>query len=148
MATDSTEVAATTPVYTTDQLAAIKSFDDMMKLLADAGVEATEISEYGDGFSVETDKSSLVNVPFGILDYKFSKKGNFGEFAIVRIVTRDGRKLILTDGSTGIYAQCQDFQKRGRSGGIMCPKGITVSEYDYIDETGKVTPAKTFYFSM
>jgi len=150
----STEVEKSTPLYTTDQLADIKSFDDMMQLLADSGIQATEISEYGDGFEVLNDKRKLVNVPFGILDYKFSEKGDYGRFSIVRLVTKDGRKLIVTDGSsTGIHHQMEDLERRGVRGGVMCPTGVVVSEYTYVGvdpKTGEEIrePGETFYFSM
>lgn len=145
-------VSKTTPVFTTDQLAEVKSFDDMMQLLSDTGIETTEITDFGDGFAVAESKRSLVNVPFVIMDYKFSAKGDFGEFAILRLMTKDGRKLILTDGSTGICEQTRDLARRGVIGGILCPKGLTVSEYDYkgFDSKGNptVTPAETFYLGM
>lgn len=148
------EVAKTEPLYSMEQLADIKSLDDMMQLLADAGIQATEISEYGDGFEVCNDKRKLVNVPFGILDYKFSEKGDYGRFSIIRLVTKDGRKLIVTDGSSnGIHAQMEDLERRGVPGGVMCPTGIVVSEYTYVGvnpKTGEETrePGETFYFSM
>lgn len=160
MSTSTAAVEKAEPLFSQDQLAGIKSFDDMMQVLADAGIQATEISEYGDGFVVENNKASLVNVPFGILDYKFSAKGNFGEFVIARVVCKDGRKLIVTDGSSGMYAQSKTFRKDVPDGytdwipaGIMCPKGVTVSEYEVVvpdDKTGEPVrkASKTFYFGM
>lgn len=141
--------------YTDDALADIKSFDDAVALLAEQGIAVTDITDFGDGFTVE-DKRSLVNVPFIILDYKFAD-GEYatdaenvdGQFAILRVVTSDGRKRVVTDGGTGIRNQTRQLQRKGVQGGVMCARGLTVSEYDYVDEkTGDVTPAKTYYLGM
>lgn len=146
-----TAVSNTEPVYSTEQLAGITSFEDALALLADAGVNVTSIADYGDGFSV-MDKATLVNVPFVILDYKFAE-GEFGsDFAIVRVVTADKRKAIITDGSleNGIRPQVKELQRRGALGGVICDKGLTVSEYTWIgEENGKEVrkPAKTYYLS-
>jgi len=146
-----TEVAKSTPVYDDETLTNIKSFDDAKQVLADAGVQVTDISDYGDGFLV-MDKAELVNVPFIILDYKFADGDFTGDdgkpqkFSITRLVTADNRKAILTDGSTGMRKQLERLERRGVTGGILCQKGLTVSEYEFTDEKGKKTPAKTYYF--
>lgn len=149
------KAVATTPQYSTEQLAGIQSFDDAVALLKDAGVKPSVISDYGDGFSVLDDKRKLVNVPFVLLDYKFSEgdynKGPDGvgaEFAICRVVTQSGEKFLFTDGSTGICEQVKDLRRRGIPGGVLCEKGISVSEYDWYNEKGEKTPAKTFYLAM
>lgn len=130
-----------------DTLASISSLDDALKVLSDAGIGATDIADLGDGFSV-MDKSEFVNVPLVVLDWKFSS-GDYGdEFAIMRIVTADGRKAVLTDGSTGIRNQLASFSRHGIVGGVIVKRGLTRSDYEYVDEKGKRTPASTFYLSM
>lgn len=141
---------ATTPQYSDEALANIQSFEDAIALLHESGVAVSDITEYGDGFEVLKDKERLINVPFVLLDYKFSKseQNESGEFAIFRVVTQAGEKFLVTDGSTGIAHQIQDLRRRQVPGGVLCKKGLSVSEYDYVDEKGKKTPAKTFYLAM
>lgn len=143
------EVATTTPMLSDAQRADIKSFDDAMALFAQQGMPVTSITEYGDGFQAGADKSDFVNVKFVIVDLKIvpGEKSDYGsDFAVVWIVTVDGRKAILSDGGTGICAQVKTLIERKAELPIMCEKGLTVSEYDYVDDKGKKTPAKTFYF--
>jgi hypothetical protein len=149
MSETTTEVSKPTPIYTTETLSGIKSFEDAMAVLEQAGVSVTDITDYGDGFAV-VDKRELVSVPFIVIDWKFAD-GKFGEkFAIVRAVTKDNRKVIFTDGSetSGVRPQILDFERKGSNGGILCPKGLTVSEYEYVDDKGVKTPAKTYYFTQ
>lgn len=143
----SNDVAKSSPIFDDETLGNIRSFEDALAVLSDAGVQVTDISDYGDGFAVVR-KEELVNAPFVIVDYKFAD-GDFGTpFAILRVVTKDGRKAIFTDGSTGVRAQMQDLDKRGISGGVLVKNGLTVSEYEYIDAEGNKTPAKTFYLAQ
>ena len=154
---ESTDVAKSIPVYDDETLAGIHSWDDAMRVIADAGITATEIKEYGDGFEV-MEKDEFENVPFVILDYKFSESkegytddaGNPATFAIFRIIAKDGRKAILTDGGSGICNKLRELEERGVVGGVVCPKGITVSRYKYVDRSNgnKETPAKTYYLSQ
>lgn len=137
-----------------ETLSKINSWEDALALLQSHGVEVTDITDYGDGF-VGVEKDTLVNIPMVVLDYTISYNGEYKDdsgnvmpFVVVRAFTSDGRKVRFTDGSTGLCKQVLGFAKRGVKGGIRCPKGLTVSEYDYIDEKGKHTPAKTFYFTM
>lgn len=145
----STEVANTQPILSDEQRADIKSFDDAMALFAQQGMAVSSITDYGDGFQAGADKSDFVNVKFVIVDLKIvsGEKSDYGsDFAVVWIVTVDGRKAILSDGGTGVCEQVKTLISRKAALPIMCEKGLTVSEYDYVDEKGKKTPAKTYYF--
>lgn len=148
MASNSSDVSKTAPIYDDQTLGDIKSFSDALAVLETAGVAITDITDYGDGFAVVA-KDALVKVPFVILDYKFAD-GDYGEnFTIIRAVTKFDQKVIITDGGTGIRKQVEDLDRRGVVGGVLVPNGLTVSEYSYTDEkTGEVTPAKTYYFAM
>lgn len=131
-----------------ETLASLASMDDAIALLTAEGMEIRDVKDLiGDGFSL-TEKNVLVNVPFLIFDSKIVDGGDHGAFSVTRVVTSDGRKLVLTDGGTGIHRQIQQMHGRGIYGGVLCKEGLTVSEYDYTDEKGKVTPAKTYYFAL
>lgn len=129
------------------ELRDIKSFDDAVNVLANAGVAVVDVTEYGTGFEV-TPKVELLNVPFVILDAKVvpGEKSDTGKpFLVVFALTNTNKKCILTDGSTGMYAQSE---KIGVSNliGTVHKKGLTASEYDYVNDKGEHSPAKTYYF--
>lgn len=146
------EVATTTPELNEDQLTEMRSMEDALATLAQAGIEVTSVTDFGDGFLV-MDKADFVNVKFVIVNYKIvpAEKSDFGsDFAVIRIITADGRKAILTDGSreSGLCVQIKTLQRRGVTGGVMCEKGLTVSEYPYEDPSdGKTKTARTYYLS-
>lgn len=147
-----------TPVLTTNNelLRNITSFEDAARALADAGIEPTNYSEeFGSGFRVasETEKRSLIGVPFIALGLRlapgeYMREGEKTDFAVLHIVTKTGEKLILTDGSTGICDQVKEVLAKGITAGLYVAGGLRVSDYDYTDEKGNVSPASTFYLSM
>lgn len=151
--TASTDVARTVTSLTSEDYASISSFDDALRLVGEKlGGEVVDASDLGDGFSVldKAAKKTLIGVPFLVLsvsfhdgDYK-DEDGNFTQFASLRIVTRDGRKLVLNDGGTGIPEQIKTLWKmRPQTTGkpILVHKGLRVSEYDHPTH-GK---SETFY---
>lgn len=145
------DVMKPTRFLNADDYAGITSFDDALQLVQDKlGGEAVLASDLGDGFSVVDNKSSLIGVMFIVLEVGFHKgdikkdDGEFGEFASLRIVTKDGRKLVINDGGTGIPEQIKALWKHkpetiGKP--IMVPKGLRVSQYDH-PQYGK---SETFY---
>lgn len=130
-----------------DDLRAITSFDDAVKLLGDTPI--TDSADLGNGFTVlrKNDKRRLVGVPFLILSVDFLP-GDFGkDFASMMIVTKGGEKLIVNDGSTGIADQLLQLRARinGPMRGIVCKHGLRVSDYEYEDTDGMRIPASTYY---
>lgn len=135
------EVVKPTRFLSADDYAGITSFDDALQLVQDKlGGEAVLASDLGDGFSVVDNKNALIGVMFIVLEVGFHtgdiKKddGTYGEFASLRIVTKDGRKLVINDGGTGIPEQIRALWKHkpetiGKP--IMVPKGLRVSKYDH-----------------
>ncbi|HWV44407.1 MAG TPA: hypothetical protein VN039_00025 [Nitrospira sp.] len=144
----SDSVVPTVPqvILSEDDLGAVQSFADAMQLMQDARVDVVSTDDLGDGFVVlPTDgKASLVGVPFIILNMRFHT-GDMGEFVILHVVTEDGRKLIVNDGSTGIRDQCKGYARNNRTQGILCKRGLTRSDYTYEDDKGKSIPATTYY---
>lgn len=85
--------------------------------------------EFGNGFAVLKDKSVLVGKKFLMLKWGFSQ-GDYGMFASVAVVTVDGGKYILNDGSTGICRDLHTFSvQHGRYGGFIAENGLRVSQY-------------------
>lgn len=121
------------------------SFDD---LVSGTTIEVSDIDE-----RQVFEKESLVGKKMFILQWAY-RSGDYGsDYAVVFVVTEDG-KGIFTDGGTGIKEQLfqyeqimternlwDDFAK----GGIYLPKGLRVSHYTYTDDSGKEQPAKTYY---
>lgn len=147
------EIVRATPILSNEDYASITSFDDALRLVGEKlGGEVVDASDLGDGFSVldKSQKKTLIGVPFIVLSVSFHtgdiKKddGTYGEFASLRIVTKDGKKFVLNDGGTGIPEQIKTLWKmRPETMGkpILSHKGLRVSEYDH-PQYGK---SETFY---
>lgn len=113
-------------------LRGIGGFEDAVKLAADVWGGITPAGEHiGNGFSVvpKDQKGRLVGVGFVILAMKFHE-GDFGEYVSMLIVTSNNDRLILNDGSTGIFYQARDLvDVTGKSGGFSVSDGLRISEY-------------------
>ena len=135
-------------------LSGIGSYDDAMALLASEGVVTTIV---GDGF-YPLDKESLVGVAFVVLGGHSWFSREYGtEVCALRVATQqdakqaDGspepvRKGLIIDGGTGIYQQAKNYARVDRLIGLVCPKGLTRSEYD-TEIDGKKVHGTTFYLS-
>lgn len=126
--------------FSDDQLRSIQSFEDAMRLAADTygGVTTAEELELGNGFKLLGDnKDRLVGMPFVVLAFNFNE-GDFGEFASALLVTDRGDRIIMNDGSTGVYEQLLDIMKTtDKTGGIFFPRGLRKSTYDTCVSCGK-----------
>lgn len=139
------------PMFSAEQLSEVTTFEDAMRLAVDTiGIETADV--VGDGFN-PIEKSDLVNREMLIMSWRFvtgdvrdEKTGEFREFAVVRAVCRgNNKKVLFTDGGTGICSQLQLFTKRLKARGLeyipIKSRGLTVSEYQMPDGS----PAKTYY---
>jgi hypothetical protein len=141
------EIAIPVDGLAENDLANITSFADVAAQFQDVR-EASDV--LGNGFGVLEDKSKLLNVEFVVVKYAaHTSDKNGGAFSTLHVVTREGEKLIVNDGSTGIHAQCKELkEKYGNVAPLFVRRGLRVSEYDYTDEkTGLQTKAKTFYLN-
>lgn len=139
-----------------EDLSDLLTFEDAAKFLTDRGYTATTVDEYlSDGFE-EVDKKDLINRTFIIVMAKvsFSQEyttddGDPAPFVILKVITKDGKRFRFSDGSTGISNQIMmlEAKREGGAVGAIMPKGLTVSEYKFVDEKGKETPAKTYYLA-
>jgi hypothetical protein len=91
---------------------------------------AGDADELGTGFRKVDDKRQLIDTSFLIVEYRFFE-GIKSLFATVFLVTDDGRKLFITDGSTGIRAQLEEWTKQhsGNMTRMLCRNGLRMSEY-------------------
>jgi hypothetical protein len=136
-------------------LSDIKSFDDALRIMQEAGVVADSMSDYGTGFALLKDKERLVSLPFIIVEWRFNNSDlNEAGFASFACITKHGDKYVVNDGSTGIADQLRSVtQRRIAAGhktpqnGLLVPAGLTVSRYDFTDADGKQKPATTYYLS-
>lgn len=127
-----------------DDLRTVQTLSDAFGML---GVTVEDYSEsYGSGFTVldSDEKIRLVGVPFGILEWRFNM-GDQGEFVSCVVMTEEGAKYVINDGSTGIYEQLRKVTdsrvERGAdeyqsTHGLLVKRGLRKSDYD-TDETGK-----------
>jgi hypothetical protein len=158
MPTDST-VVSTEVLFTrdVDAMSRIDSLESALQALADAGVVVADTADFGDGFELLKDKDLLLNVPFVVVGYKFAP-GDFGDqFVVCHLVTETGKKYIITDGSTGVRAQCELYASKGAQA-FKARRGLLRSDFRHINGTVlKVSdplynskesePAKTYYFA-
>lgn len=130
------------------QLRSITSFDDALAIMRETyGESAVALASdvLGDGFALTENKDQLCGVGLAFISWSESL-GDFGPFVAARVITEQGGKFVITDGSTGIYAQLAAFaQETGRSGGLVAKRGLRRSDYTYSDEKGQERPAKTYY---
>lgn len=136
-------------------LGSIDSVNAALAALLGAGIEATVIEDFGDGFAV-VDKDRLVGVPFVIVRYREQLSEQFKSgFAILHVVaeTEDGTviKGVITDGGTGINEQCRKIaSERGGLAGIVVRQGLVKSEYDTvvnINGEDRDVHGTTYYFA-
>lgn len=131
----------------TEKLAELSSFDQAVALVnAELGSVLNASELLGDGFVV-ADKAALVGVPFIILDVKFAA-GDYGQMVIARVMTQTNQKLVLVDGSTGVYAQLKAAADKNFSAGLFVLGGLTRSDYTYTHDNGEDTPAHTYYLAV
>lgn len=120
------------------------AFDDAMALVNEKlGGEVIDSADLGDGFGVldTKNKGQLIGVTFFILSAQFSQ-GDNGEFVSCRIVTKDGRKLILNDGGTGIYEQLKTLwtvKPAAYGQPVLVRKGLRESRYNHPEHGPSVT---------
>lgn len=158
-------IPATVSVISDAMLGEIQSFDDALAVINDvfAGqiVEADKV--LGTGFGVADEKAAYIGVPFVILkgDRNPSEKGEKGRFWSLHCVTKDGRKVILNDGGTGVAEQMDtlaerhpelflitDTERVSLSRPMLVKRGLRASSYVhptagpsityYLDTAGKV----------
>ncbi len=143
----STEVTVAAGKMRQDTLEEVQSFNDALLAVESVFGALIDATELGDGFQLVKNKDTLIGIPFIILDFKFAD-GDYSEFTAVKLVTADNKKVVIIDGSTGIYAQLKSLATRyNRFGGIAVKGGLTRSDYPYTDEKGKEVPATTYYLA-
>lgn len=133
--------------YDITELRGVTSFADA-KGLAEAkfGELDNAADAMGSGFSVLNggDKARLIGVPFVILSMDFNS-GDQGPFVSFLIVTKDNAKYVVNDGSSGIYAQLDEwFVRTAKAGGMLVEGGLRKSDYDH----PIYGPATTFYLNV
>ena len=113
---DANGVVVQTSKLNDAMLAEIQSFDDALAIINDVFdghiIEADKV--LGTGFGVADEKAAYIGVPFVILkgDRNASEKGEKGRFWSLHCVTKDGRKVIINDGGTGIADQLDMLAER------------------------------------
>lgn len=145
----------TKAIFTVDELQAIESFDDALRLATEkygAGNIALASDVIGDGFKLLENKDQLIGIQMIVLSWTFNM-GDFGEYASARIVTHEdngvSRKYVVNDGSTGIRDQLMSYEaKTGRTGGLLVSKGFRRSDYEFEDDKGKKQKGTTYYLDL
>lgn len=144
-----TAVAVKVPEYRNSDLLEITTFEDTLRLMqetyGDGGIVSVD-EVIGNGFGLLENKDHLVGVPFALLKWQFYPGKFAQEFVTIMVVTQDGKKYLVNDGSQGLCKQLYELtQSMGRHGGMVARKGLTRSDYEYTDENGKSHDACTYY---
>lgn len=126
--------------FAPEDLRSLATLEDAVRLIErEFGGVADATTEIGDGFTMLEEKDKLLNVPMVVMQWVFAtgdytRDGERTEYVIARILTEHAEKFIVTDGGTGICAQLREYEARtGRTGGLMCGRGLRKSEYDTVD---------------
>lgn len=131
--------------FTHQQYKNIESFEDAVNLVKSTlgGETVARSQDLGDGFTLLSteDKDKLVGQPFLILHYRFvsSDKVPNARYATCRVVTQQGNKYILNDGSTGICQQLINLDNDGHDGPVWAARGLRKSTYQNEHTTEGVT---------
>lgn len=114
------------------------AFADAMNIAEQIYGTVPEIAEeIGNGFALLDDKNKLVGTPLVLLKWAFSN-GDFGVFCSAAVVTKDGGKYIVNDGSTGLCTQLREYSvNTNRYGGVVAKRGFRESTYSTCKGCGK-----------
>lgn len=135
-------------ISTTTEIEMVGNFDKEMQVVQgfthedmesitswDQAIRATALV-YGDVMDAQefeaVEKKELVGKPFLILSWEKGVKSDYmgKEFVIVKAITPDNKKIVFTDGSSGIKDYLFRLTSRtGRTGGVRAVNGLRVSEY-------------------
>lgn len=134
--------------YDITELRGISSFAEAQRLATEKfGTIDDASTEIGSGFTVvnNKEKDRLLGVAFVILSMDFNI-GDMGGFVSFVAVTEDNRKVIVNDGSSGIYAQLEEWNLRtNKGGGLFVKGGLRKSEYPNPNGEGQST---TYYLNV
>lgn len=147
-----------TNISTVFDITTLRDLDTFDAALALAEQEFGDISDanevIGSKFLRLKDKRVLVDTPFLVLYVSFPASSRFnnpetGEparFANAHVITEDGRRFIIVDGSTGLYPQLEEWALRsGRNGGLLVKGGLRESTYPLPDGSGE---GVTYYLNV
>lgn len=139
-------------------LRSLDTVEQVEAFLAANDIEVESLDDYGSGFAVLDNKDSLIGKKFVCIGWQFRMSKQFGNaFVVAFIMTEDGDRHILVDGSTGINKQLREITddriSRGRPNaqqGLAVPRGLKRSDYTTeITVNGKTSEieATTYYLA-
>lgn len=134
-----------TALFTDTDYHDVKSFADAMLLLANAGVAAESVDDYGSGLRPLEDADALIGVPFVAIEW-IVRDGEYGEYVSITYMTDRNEKGILNGGVSlvddfeSIAKQREDVGNPEPRKGLLCPRGLRKSTYFFDESTGKALP--------
>lgn len=110
------EISPLVSVVSDDMLAEIQSFDDALAVINEVfGGEIVEADKVlGTGFGIADEKAAYIGITLAVLkaERNPSDKGEKGRFWTLHAVAKDGRKVIINDGGSGIADQMDALVQR------------------------------------
>jgi len=143
-----TEVVPAQRRLSDDDLELMNSYADALGYAASNNIAAVDISDYGTGVELldKAGKNRLVGVEFIILDWQW-RTGDFAEdYVSLTVMTRDGSKYVINDGSTGIREDVRRLERKlgGAKAVVKVTKGLSRGDYTYVAADGTESPATTY----
>ena len=141
-----------------ETLANLTTVDQAISAL---GLTSADQLEWDSNVYQLTDKSKLVGKKFLAVQWKFHESSEYAgnQFVSVYVITADpidgNTQFIFNDGSTGVCRQLEQLTEKRLSekhpspyGGALVKSGLSLSEYDRVDEAGKsLGKGKTYYLA-
>lgn len=148
-------ISISSHAFTDEQLREIGSMEDALAIIGGESELVNAAEFIGDGYAAlgKDEKQRLCGVAFLIMKWAMvpGEKSDTGKpFSVLWVLTKSREKLRFTDGSTGVHDQlCEIFDRNeGRVTPMYVPGGLRLSEYDYTDDDGKTSRARTFYLNV
>lgn len=144
------DVMTPLPQYSTEQYREVTTFEQALEMAQASFGMLVTAEDLGDGFVLvkDEDKRSLVGVPMVCL-YAQLRTGDLGGYVVTRCVAKGGRKVVIVDGSTGMYDQLKTYMETHGGRWInIWNKGLRASDYKVEVETKEgpaLIDATTFY---
>ena len=141
------------PTITNEELNTPVTFEEA---IAFSGLSEADVTVIVNPYEVvNQNKDSLLGVPFYIRLVRFPvDKETNREYSVTYLVTKDGRMVVMTDGSTGIYKQLLSIVNKREADGHPTPEqnmlianGLRKSDYIVQEGEAKGSKATTYYLA-
>ncbi len=120
----------------------LPSFSDLVQ-----GGQVAELDPWTT-YRTKDEKAKLVGKPFVILAWESGSLTSYeGDYVALYCVGEQNEKFKIIDTGAGIPNQIADHETANGSQPLFCRNGLSRSDYDYDDGSGRTTKATTYYLA-